>query len=86
MLSSLTLGEIAMAPCPQLATAGEEQTKAVAEALSGSGRGGRGDGGGGGREEKFGVIPSKPEGALSCHSDSWDAQVGQSWSSVSRKR
>lgn len=74
-----------MAPFPQLATAGEEQTNAVAEALSGSGRGGGGDGGGG-RQEKFGVIPSKPKGALSCHSDSWDAQIGQRWSSVCGKR
>ena len=37
-------------------------------------------------EEKLGVIPSKPEEALSCHSNSWDAQTWQSWSSVCGKR
>lgn len=79
-LASLTLGEIMMAPFLWLATAGEEQTNAVAKALKL------------GEEEevieeeedeeKLGVIPSKPEGALSFHSGSWDAQTGQSWFSV----
>lgn len=45
-LASLTLGEIVMAPFLWLAVAGGEQTKAVAEVLSGSGRGRGGDRGG----------------------------------------
>jgi len=33
-------------------------------------------------KQKLGVIPSKAEGALSSRSSSWDAHIGQSWSSV----